>query len=63
MRKQYYYRASDRGVLAWDVDRLIQLSADLQRKTVPLARISELDDSWCGEHEPPTWRSMLDTCV
>ena len=60
MRKQYYFRGSDRGVLAWDVDRLIQLSADLQRETVPLARISELDDSWCGEDERPTWRSMLD---
>jgi hypothetical protein len=38
MRKQYHFRASSRGVLAWDVDRLIDLSSDLPRKRVPLIR-------------------------
>src|SRR5689334_19679120 len=60
MRKQYYFRPSDRGILAWDVGRLIELSADLPRKTVPLASISELDHVWCGEDEPPTWRAMVE---
>src|SRR5947207_6674039 len=26
VRKQYYFRPSTRGLLAWDVDRLVQLS-------------------------------------
>ena len=60
MRKQYYFRPSDRGLVAWDVDRLIRLSSRLPRRSVPLARIGELDEVWCGDDEPPTWRAMLD---
>ena len=60
MRKQYYFRNSPRGVLAWDVDRLVQLVASLPEKDVPLAQIRELDESWAGEGEPVTWRSMVD---
>jgi hypothetical protein len=60
MRKQYYFRPSDRGVLAWDVDHLIQLSMNLPHKHVPLERIRELDEMWFGEGEQPTWRAMLE---
>ncbi|HUE84566.1 MAG TPA: hypothetical protein VMO26_00665 [Vicinamibacterales bacterium] len=60
MRKQYYFRPSDRGLLAWDVDRLIQLSSHLPRKLVPLSEIRELDDVWFGDDERPTWRAMLE---
>jgi hypothetical protein len=60
MRKQYYFRHSDQGVLAWDVDHLIQLSSHLPRKFVPLERIRELDEVWFGEDERPTWRAMLE---
>ena len=59
MRKQYYFRPSSQGVLAWDVDHLIRLSRNLPRKRVPLAQIHELDEVWFGEHERPTWRAML----
>jgi hypothetical protein len=59
MRKQYYFRPSDAGNLAWDVDRLVQLSAHLPRKAVALDAIRELDEVWCGEDDPPTWRAML----
>ena len=59
MRKQYYFRSSGAGVLAWDVDRLVQLSASLPRKRIALDSIRELDEVWCGEDDPPTWRSML----
>jgi hypothetical protein len=45
--------------LAWDVDRVVQLSADLPRKRIPLSEIRELDQAWFGEDETPTWRAML----
>lgn len=43
MRKQYYFRPSDDGFDAWDVDHLIELSASLSVKEVALAWIRELD--------------------
>jgi hypothetical protein len=60
MRKQYYFRPSHRGLLAWDVDRLVQLSHDLPRKQVPLSNIHELDEAWDSEEEPITWRAVLE---
>jgi len=59
-RKQYYFRPSARGLLAWDVHRLVQLSSKLPRKQIPLDRIRELDELWHGEDEPPTWRAMIE---
>ena len=60
MRKQYYFRASERGLLAWDVDRLVDLSKDLPRVNVPLESIRELDEPWAGDDEKQTWRAMLE---
>ena len=60
MRKQYYFRPSPRGLLAWDVDRLVRLSRDLERKHVPLSAIRELDEAMFGTDEAPTWRSLLE---
>ena len=60
MRKQYYFRHSKGGFLAWDVDRLVQLSSSLPRKHVPLFEIRELDQSCFGEVEPSTWRAMVE---
>jgi len=45
--------------LAWDVDRLVELSINLPRKNISLDKIRELDEAWLGEDEPPTWRVML----
>ena len=59
MRKQYFFRPSHRGLLAWDVDRLVQLSSGLPLTRVPLTEIRELDEPCFGEEEPPTWRSMI----
>lgn len=59
MRKQYYFRPSDRGLLAWDVDRLVRLSRRLPRKIVPLTGIRELAEDWFGGDERPTWRALL----
>lgn len=60
MRKQYYFRPSSRGLLAWDVDRLVRLSRTLPRKQVALSQIRELDDVWFGEGERGTWRELLE---
>ena len=59
MRKQYYFRPSPQGLLAWDVDRLVQLSANLPRKRLPLTQIRELDQDWTADDEPFTWRSVV----
>lgn len=44
MRKQYHFRPTADGVLVWDIDRLVALSADLPRGPVPLTAIRELDE-------------------
>ena len=58
MRKQYYFRNSPRGLLAWDVDRLVQLSSALPRKAIPLSTILELHQAWSDE--PQAGRGMLE---
>lgn len=60
MRKQYYFRTSDRGLLAWDVDRLILLSRDLPRRQLALSAVREMDDEWFGDDERRSWRAMLE---
>ena len=60
MRKQYYFQPAPRGIQAWDVDHLIQLSRHLPRCRVRLAEIRELDAVWFGDDEKPTWREMLE---
>jgi hypothetical protein len=61
MRKQYYFRASSRGLLAWDVDRLVALTQQFPRVEVPLARIRELDAPFSSEHDDTlTWRSVAE---
>lgn len=60
MRKQYYFQTSNRGLLAWDVDRLVQRAGRLPRKRVPLTAIRELDEVWFGDDERPTWRALLE---
>ncbi|HET7550821.1 MAG TPA: hypothetical protein VFK04_06000 [Gemmatimonadaceae bacterium] len=59
MRKQYYFRESPQGLLAWDVDRLVHLSRDFPIRRVPLSRIRELDEPVFGEGETLTWRSLV----
>jgi hypothetical protein len=54
MRKQYYFRESPQGLLAWDVDRLVELSSALPRKMVPLAAIGELNEGWLKDGEGPS---------
>ncbi len=62
MRKQYHFWPSPEGLLAWDVDRLIELSKDLPRITVPLSSIRELDEVYWFDDakERPTCRKVLE---
>lgn len=43
MRKQYHFWPGHQELDAWDVDRLIRLSADLPVVDVPIEAIRELD--------------------
>jgi hypothetical protein len=60
MRKQYFFRESAKGLLAWDVDRLVELTSGFPRKHVPLDTIRELDEPWSGDGEPGTWRDLVE---
>jgi len=43
MRKQYHFRKSKAGILAWDVNRLIELVKGLPEVKILLSNIDELD--------------------
>ena len=62
MRKQYHFWPSDNGLDAWDVDRLIRLSAELPVIEVPLAAIAEVDTVYWfdGKSERPTVRKVIE---
>jgi len=62
MRKQYSFKKGGAGLDAWDVDRLIELSADLVVRQVPLDAIWQLDELyWFDDgEERPTVRSLID---
>jgi hypothetical protein len=50
VRKQYHFRASPKGLRAWDVDRLVELAKDLPRQRIPLREIREIDEAyWSNE--------------
>ena len=61
MRKQYHFRDSERGLLAWDVDRLVELSRELPIRRVALSSIREIDEVyWFGdEDDHPTCRNLV----
>jgi len=60
MRKQYFFRQSDKGLLAWDVEKLIAATMTMPRFEHPLANIKELDQPVFGPGEVPSWRSLLE---
>lgn len=60
MRKQYYFRPSAKGLLAWDVDRLVELSRNFTRKHIRITDLGELDRKWSGDDEAQTWRGLID---
>ncbi len=52
MRRQYHPQKTPRGVLIWDVHRLVELSRNLPVKLVPLEAIRELDEPFWFDHAP-----------
>ena len=46
--------------MAWDVDRLINLSKHFPRVHVPLADIREIDAPFCSDEETPSWRAVVE---
>lgn len=61
MRKQYHFWPSDNGLMAWDVDRLVELSKDLRPFRVAISSIGEMDQIYWfdDELELPTCRNVL----
>jgi hypothetical protein len=62
MRKQYHFWPGARRLDAWDVDRLVALSAALPVEEVRLASIGEFDSEyWFGDgFPPPTVREIAE---
>jgi hypothetical protein len=59
VRKQYFSRPSPNGLLAWEVDRLVELSKNFARKRVDIDALGELDRPWSGDGDSRTWRDMI----
>lgn len=54
LHQQYHFRQSERGLLAWDVLKLIKLSTNFDTVQVALSEIRELHESyWFGLGDPP----------
>ena len=62
MRKQYYFRPSRQGYYAWDVNRLVALTKNLERRRVRLDSIREIDENfWFGDkNDKPTCRAVVE---
>lgn len=61
MRKHYYFRPSEDGFDAWDIDHLVEASRDFPKVEVPLSSIDEIDSIyWFGEDgSAPTVRILV----
>ena len=64
IRAQYHFRESTKGLLAWNVHRLVELSRDLPVRRVQLSQIEEIDqDHWYSHgNAAPTCRSIVEHC-
>jgi hypothetical protein len=61
MRKQYHFWPGAEGLDAWDVDRLIDMSASMAAEEVPVTAIREVDTVyWFDETQQPTVRKVLE---
>jgi hypothetical protein len=46
LRKQHHFRESERGLLAWDIDHLVELAEGFEVKRIPLSEIRELHEEY-----------------
>jgi hypothetical protein len=61
VRKQYHFWPGEAGLDAWDVDRLISLSRDLQPEYVAVDAIDEIDSVyWFDGDNRPTVRAVVE---
>jgi hypothetical protein len=61
VRKQYHFWPGTEGLDAWDVDRLIDMSASLAEEEVPVTAIWEVDTVyWFDESQHPTVRKVIE---
>lgn len=62
MRKQYHFRPSEKGLYAWDIDRLIKLTKDVEVKMIYIDKIKELDENFWfgGDSDSPTCRAVAE---
>jgi hypothetical protein len=57
MRRQYHPQKTTRGVLIWDVHRLIELTQKLPIRLIPIEAIRELDEPFWFDR-PPSCREI-----
>jgi hypothetical protein len=61
VRKQYHFWPGEEGLDAWDVDRLVRMSAELPVEEIPLESIDEVDSVyWFTGELAPTVRAVVD---
>ncbi len=59
LHQQYHFRKSERGLLAWDVLKLIEITKDFEVIQVPLSDIKELEETyWFGLGAPPLTKDI-----
>jgi len=60
MRKQYHFWPGERGLDAWDVDRLIEVTKDAPIEEVVLTDLPEIDSVyWFDSSDAPTVRKIV----
>ncbi len=62
IRPQYHFRVKDDVLLAWDVERLVELSRNLPVREIAVTDIAELDENHWYEYEriKPTCKSIAE---
>lgn len=61
VRTQYHFWPGETGLDAWNVERLVALSASFDVEEIELTSIREVDTAyWFGASEPPTVRAVVD---
>ena len=61
LRRQYHFQPDDDGKKAWDVHRLIALSADLAVTEVLIDSFSQIEEIyWFDDHYKPTVRAVIE---
>ncbi|MFN7163226.1 MAG: hypothetical protein ACK4P2_00260 [Hyphomonas sp.] len=62
IRAQYHFRPSAKGLLAWNVTKLIALSHGLPVQRIALSEVAEVDENhwYAAGGQSPTCRSILE---